>query len=98
KASAPQFVTERGEQVRKSNSRLGGIPGTDDPVDGATLLEVSGRPQQDQAVDQAGERSSPSHRLRGLTLGLAKAEVLLAVVEGDLQRPTCRVAQEYEGG
>ena len=80
KARAPQFVPERGEQVRKGNSRLGGVPGTDDPGEGATLLEVSGRPEQDQAVDQSREGSGAGDGLRGLVLGLAEPEVLFAVI------------------
>ena len=87
KAGPPQFLAERHQQIGERDSGLGGIPRAHDPTEGAALLEVRSRPQQDQAVDHSGERSGTSDRLRCLVLGLAEAEVLLGVVKGDLGHP-----------
>src|SRR5438128_6776876 len=87
KAGAPQFLAQRSEQIRECDGQLGAVPRAQDPPEGAALLEVRGCPEQDQAVDQPGERRGALHGGWRLSLGLAEAEVLLAVVEGDLQRP-----------
>ena len=87
KAGAPQVLAERGEQVREGDSRLGRVPGTDNPAESAALLAVGGGPQEDQAVDQPSKRSGAGDGPRRLVLGLTEAEVLLAVTEGDLNQP-----------
>ena len=87
KAAPPQLLTERHQQIGEGDGGRGGVPRAHDPAEGATLLEMRNCPQQDQAVDHARERGGTFNRLGRLVLGLAKAEMLLGVVEGDLQRP-----------
>src|SRR5712691_5771516 len=94
KAGAPQFLTERQQQIGEGDGGLGGIPWAHDPAEGATLLEVRGGPEQDQAVDHSGERGGPFNRPWRLVLGVAEAEVLFAVMEGDLQRPAMGIRLE----
>jgi hypothetical protein len=70
---APRLLTDGGEHVEEGRCRLGAIPGADDPVGGATLLDTGGIPEQDQVVDEAGERGGASDGLGGLVLGILEA-------------------------
>src|SRR5947209_9602951 len=80
KATTPAVLAERREQIGESGGRLGGIPRAHDPAEAATLLEVRGRPQEDQTVDHSGEGGGAGNGSSGLVLGLAEAKVLLGVV------------------
>ena len=74
KASTPQVLLERGEQIGEGDGGLGAVPRAHHPAEGAALLEVGSRPQQDQAVDQPGERRGALDGSGRLRLRLAKAE------------------------
>ena len=87
KAGSPQVLTERHQQIGERDGGLGAIPRANDPAESAALLEVRGGPEQHEAVDQSSEWSGACNCLGCLVLGLAEAEVLLAVMEGDLEPP-----------
>src|SRR5207244_13096497 len=98
KAGLPQVLAERSEQIRERDGHLGAVPRAQDPTERAALLDVRGRPEQDQAVDQSRKGRGALHGSWRLTLRLAEAEVLRAVVEGHLQRPAMRVGLRHEAG
>src|SRR6266702_8942005 len=87
KAGSPQVLAERSEQIRERDGHLGAVPRAQDPTESAALLDVRGRPEQDQTVDQSGKGRGALYGSWRLTLRLAEAEVLLAVVEGHLGHP-----------
>ena len=49
KAGSVQVLAERSEQIRERNGHLGAVPRAQDPTERAALLDVRGRPEQDQA-------------------------------------------------
>src|SRR5437763_17064661 len=79
KASTPQVLLERGEQIGEGDGGLGAGPRAHHPAQGAALLEVGRRPQQDQAVEHPGERHGARDGSVRLRLRLAKADVMFAV-------------------
>ena len=84
----PGLLTDGGEHIEEGWHRLGSIPGADDPAGGTALLDARGVPEQDQVVDEAGERCGTSDGLGGLGLGVLEAEELLLRVERDLNQPS----------
>src|SRR5918911_1221949 len=93
----PRVLAEGGEHVEEGRRGLGAIPGTDEPAGGAALLEAGGVPEQDQIVDEAGQRGGAGDRGGGLILRVFEAEELLLVAERDLDRPPPGVALQDEG-
>src|SRR5215210_5294874 len=90
-------MTDGGEHVEEGRGGFGAVPGADRPAGGVALLEASGVPEQDEVVDDAGQRGGPGDGGRGLVLGILEAEELLLVVERDLDGPPAGIPGEDEG-
>src|SRR5215217_1044583 len=63
----------------------------------AALLDARGVPEQDQVVDEAGQRGRAGDGLGGLVLGFLEAEELLLIVKRDLNGPAAGIPGEDEG-
>ena len=64
------------------------IPGTDRPGRVGRRVRVLREPEQDQVIDEQGERGCSLDRPRRLALRLGEAQELLRIMEGDLSPPT----------
>jgi hypothetical protein len=88
-AGADQDPAEPGEHVLEGGPGLGGVPGFGGAAggDAGGVVSVAGVPDDDEGVDQQGERDGALDGAAGPGAGLPGARDVAGVSEGLLNRP-----------